>query len=715
MKKVIALFICLVMFLSLVVSASAIKVVQIKNINVDKASLTLGVSYTYKLNVVFTPANTNQKLLKYSTSDKNIASVDANGLIQASKVGKAVITVTSAVNSKITAKVNVTVTATDSSDLPTWSGKQLKLQVWDGQGTGNNRRDASLSDIVTPEVKRITGVELDKEGSFDNGGQDFNSKLALLAASNDFPDLLYNGNADKLIEAGKIYDLTDLLPKYCPNIMKLVTKKNSPNWFKNGTSLSKRLYEVPMGIRNDVLSMTTLYSDLDLQKYNYIYGPTDTQGDLSNLWVRDDILKLAYPNAKTQKEIDALYLKNGKFTRDQIYDIPLKNYDDVVNFFYKIAAVIKDKKITENGKPVYATYINNGGNSDSWPQLAWLSNMMQGAVGINYFTYWDAKTKNIELALKQPWFKKNVEVFNKFVRDGVAPKECVIDTADIFTNKVDNGEYAITYAWTQPNPDKLNKAKKPYAFRKVYIDIAQDTKQFVTTRGELNIQQWIRIFKGSVKEADLPQVLKYLDFLASDIGMKLETWGPRTTGLWTEKNGKRTFTNKIIEDGLVYGVPNGSYLTYNLAGDLNNALSNSTPAFPPMPIGIRQGGLFNPKYTYDRDPSKNSAGDANKFFASGLFDSVKFLPEPVGASVDIWNFFEQVPEVKKFWDVRGTGFEPVLVKCMISADDAAFEKDFKNMLDFLKNNHLTDSAMKDVQDFFKKTYPEAYETYVKGY
>ena len=38
----------------------------------------------------------------------------------------------------------------------------------------------------------------------------------------------------------------------------------------------------------------------------------------------------------------------------------------------------------------------------------------------------------------------------------------------------------------------------------------------------------ISIFKDKVKEADVPQILKYYDLLWSDVGLQLTTWGPKT-------------------------------------------------------------------------------------------------------------------------------------------------------------------------------------------
>ena len=115
--------------------------------------------------------------------------------------------------------------AADSSDLPTWDGKEIKLKMWYAQGTGHAYRNKiSRKDVVTPEIKRVTGVMYDAETSYDNGGKDsMEVKMGRLAAANDWPDVIVNVSSDesqlkRLNESGLLYDLTPYL-KYCPNIM----------------------------------------------------------------------------------------------------------------------------------------------------------------------------------------------------------------------------------------------------------------------------------------------------------------------------------------------------------------------------------------------------------------------------------------------------------------------------------------------------------------
>ena len=70
-------------------------------------------------------------------------------------------------------------------------------------------------------VKRMTektGVTLDAEFAVGDPAQ----KVALIATSGEYPDLISaKGDISKMVDAGAMLDLTDLIDKYAPNIKKL--------------------------------------------------------------------------------------------------------------------------------------------------------------------------------------------------------------------------------------------------------------------------------------------------------------------------------------------------------------------------------------------------------------------------------------------------------------------------------------------------------------
>ena len=93
------------------------KPVPIERIALSNAEVSVG--RTIQLEPVFTPANTTQRDLKWSSSNNMIATINANGRVRGVAEGKVTITATSTVNSTISAACVVTVTpAKDDPVVP---------------------------------------------------------------------------------------------------------------------------------------------------------------------------------------------------------------------------------------------------------------------------------------------------------------------------------------------------------------------------------------------------------------------------------------------------------------------------------------------------------------------------------------------------------------------------------------------------------------------
>lgn len=78
----------------------------------------------------------------------------------------------------------------------------------------NNMKD-DISKVITEK----TGVTLDAEFAVGDPQQ----KIALIAAGGDYPDII-SAKADigKLVDAGAVIDLTELIDKYAPNIKRVL-------------------------------------------------------------------------------------------------------------------------------------------------------------------------------------------------------------------------------------------------------------------------------------------------------------------------------------------------------------------------------------------------------------------------------------------------------------------------------------------------------------
>ncbi len=109
MKRIVSLIVSLVFVLSLAFSSNAtVASEKLKSISLSKSSVSLHLWETYSIKIKKNPSNV-QSQFKYTSSDKNVAVVDLKGKVTPVKAGKAEITVTSLTNSKVNAKLEVTV------------------------------------------------------------------------------------------------------------------------------------------------------------------------------------------------------------------------------------------------------------------------------------------------------------------------------------------------------------------------------------------------------------------------------------------------------------------------------------------------------------------------------------------------------------------------------------------------------------------------------
>lgn len=586
----------------------------------------------------------------------------------------------------------------DSSELPDWTGKQLKLKIWYAHGTGDAKRPVPTEDIVSPEIKRVTGIEIDKDGSFDNGGQAIDVKLGMINAANDWPDLAFvtdsgMGSLKDMFAAGKAYDLTEAIEKYAPNLQKRLSFETFPyvKRFSTNNDQDGSIYSFPTQMGDPDRSIKMMDPSF--------VTPNALEGTDQFVWVRDDLLKKLYPEAKTQDEIDALFVeKGGKFSREDLFDVPVKTTEDFTKLLYDLQNLIKTENITENGKPVEVSYAFGG--QDNWGTLAVLANMY-GRIpkGSNYFTYFDKETQQIEYMFQQPFFKSIVHDFNKLVRDKVMDPNSLVENNAMHLEKINNGQYAVAYLYDQPDENVMKAAGKSYRYRKVFLDSPVNTDKFISPMGGVKNNIGVVIFKDSVKEEDLPQVVRFLDYMVSEVGEKMYTWGPKSAGLFDEVDGKRKFKDKDLEDAMVYNKDNGKPLHYNLANTRLASTNTYGSGWPYYPIYMWGGSKVSPFYSYDRVLSPS---EARNFFDPGNLpnNSYSDLGIPINNDMQIWNFFGVVPEADEFWKGRDA-FEKALTKTLAARDDAHFEELWKQFSEIATKNGGNEDMRKKMDDYFK--------------
>ena len=567
-------------------------------------------------------------------------------------------------------------TVEDSSDLPDWEGKKLELTMWYGAGTSALNKDKKAEkDVVTPEIFRVTGVKFSEENSFDNNGELMDAKISNIITANDWPDIVVNPERavlDKMIDAGMVYELTDLIPKYCPNIQKLIEIGGDTPHLKSERKDGK-LYHLVPGV-----SVEYMHPDIDPTLLARVKTPVDPNGFV---YVRDDILKTIYPEAKTQKEIEEMYLAKGEFTKEEILDVTFNSPEEFFDFLYKV----KKLGVKEGNREVYPIYVADG--IDNWSLLTLLSGHLYGyntkSVGTNYFTYWDQETKQVEYMFKQPFFKDIMKQWTKLVQDDIANPDSLIDNRASYEEKINNGQYAVLYGQAVPDQNVLNAGGKGYSYRKVYINVPMNTDKYLFPHKGESGTRYAILKSDNIKEEDLPQVLRFFDFMVSEAGQKLAYWGPRSAGLFTEENGVRKFVDENLEAEAVYDAPKDLMYQYNL----NNS---SWPGYPYTAC------ISQPKLVGEL---KRQASNANKFFSMGAVE----IPElTISTAADIWSFDGYgVEKVSEFWAAR-QAFENALTKILIAKNDAEFEQLFDEMIKTAERNGLTNETLVEINKAYKE-------------
>ena len=193
MKKAIAIIVSIMIVLAITFPAAAISSIAVQSIQFDKNTLTLDTERTYDLKVTYTPANTSQKILTYSTSNKNVATISPKGKITGVSVGTATITATALNKSVATCNVNV-VKGFDRKNPVT-----LKIITYTDSFWNTVFEDFSAKN---PGIK----IERRKSATVDTG------VLMPILQSSDAPDLILlsagPARIGPLAKAGLVEELT---------------------------------------------------------------------------------------------------------------------------------------------------------------------------------------------------------------------------------------------------------------------------------------------------------------------------------------------------------------------------------------------------------------------------------------------------------------------------------------------------------------------------
>ncbi len=599
-------------------------------------------------------------------------------------------------------------TFTDSSQLKSWAdlgqSKQLKLIAWNTLQTGNFKKLTASNDVVYPEIQRITGVTLDMEKSFDNGGMNADAKYQQVMTTG-LPDIAY-GN---WVDPEEVYDLTEYIQQYCPTIWARMPKSVWSASNINGGQPGK-IYAVPYGIGD--VDLSSVDPEADADSCIMFNGQTDYY---PYILVREDILKDAYPDALTTDEIKAIYAENGSFTEEELFDVEITSAQQFREEFLKnIYDAIHTTK-NEDGSYKYQINKNRwvevisigyGNDGDTWDLMGSLIPKLVGATGCGINTqqsYWDAVDNKIKILMKQDFYLEELEEWVDLVAEGKYVDDYgILESKQTIKQDYNNGYFAIGYgSSTKADNDRAKLADgSTVNYRRVYLKIEKN-EHFEFLQVQEPAVNGVCIFKDSVSEDDLIQILRWLDFQCSELCDKLVGWGPASAGLFTEdENGVRTFKSEELANQMVY-----STLTLGTEAQKYNLLNGTADSPNRVFTFFYQGGSKDhPKTVYDLSTLTDMVYSA--------YSSAAVFPEKtseiVGTAIPpcIWQWSDSdLDGVEAVWSKRPM-VEKALYQVLRSGNN--FDKEWANAVKAMDSAGWTD-------EYFATVYTEAFLTINEDY
>lgn len=387
----------------------------------------------------------------------------------------------------------------------------------DGSPNWNNMKDA-----VGQEITKRTGVTINAQ--YDMAGNGGDDKVSLMAASGEYPDLVFpKDNLSKLVDAGAMIDMTDLIEEHAPNLKKLYSQ--NMNRLKYSTS-DPAIYAIPT---NGSVDQTSF----------------DATGGFE---IQHRVLKeLGYPEIRTIQD----------------YENALKAY------------VAKHPET--DGAPTIPLLLN----ADDWKIMITVTNPAVSATGLadDGEFYINPETYEAKLHYTRPEEKEYFRWLNHMYNEGLLDKDTFVQKDDQYQAKIASGRVLglISQEWEYGNAENALKAagKDEYTYGHFPVTLSKDIldHSFQATG-----------FDGygigiTTACKDPVRAIKFLDWMASEEGQILRYWGVEGTH-YNVENGVRVMPaeirDRMTNDNAAFTKEAGIGLYWVFSGHYGDGVKDST-------------------------------------------------------------------------------------------------------------------------------------------
>ena len=594
----------------------------------------------------------------------------------------------------------------DSSELPDWDGEILEVSMWYANGTDYVFGEISPDNVTFKELERVTGIRFNLEDSYGNGGDSIDGKLPKMIAGKDFPTMVISQNTPTqlldLYENGYLVDLTkyyedgslDQLQRRIP------TEIFGDSYYQNMRTEDGKYFLLP----DDGSGFSYAYwnqEGYEVDGYDadyhaaYVNNPTYFNNIYASqtISIRDDVLQALYPDALSMADIQKIWVENGAFTSEEMFDIGLKSAEDFYQLLYDIQELLKSGEFVGlDGKPMETTYGPHS-ETDNWDWMCYLPNCIKPMyTQADYFGMFDANqtdpTKMLVSGWETEFYQEHMKELNQLVNDDVISKNSLVDNAATFSEKHKNGHYAVLYGSAKGSDVADNDE---WAYRPIWIDATVNT-DYNTVSGRSLPKYW-GIFADSVTEEQVEQIIHAYNYMASDVGGLAMAWGPENAGLWElDENGVRKFIDPELEANILYGTDNELGWKYGIKGAkcstkqvFSTAFYGTTSEY----LGCKYVRASLKDRTESQGYSKYAPG-----ILGGKYVYAKNDKDPIAQAFTFYSWgISKVEGLKTFWGARN-GFENQM-KAVIAAAPENFDKEMQELKTYCLENGWDDAAMLD--------------------
>ncbi|WP_240416053.1 extracellular solute-binding protein [Paenibacillus periandrae] len=293
-------------------------------------------------------------------------------------------------------KTESQVPSASSLDLST-TNEIVDIEVWNSNaGYKPTTKGSKMYELY----KEKLGVGVISPYVEWNGGTNYLNQLNLKIAANEMPDLFvpWNGIEASLAKNGAIADLTELLPKYAPNVWGAIPK--------------------------DVWDIVKANDPTGQGKIYYIPGVTD-YGKYAGLIRKDWLDKLDLPMPQTLDQ------------------------------YVKVLEAFRDKDPNGNGQK---DELPTGGRE----QAAWMDHLFApfGIAMFEGNPDWDLYDGKLTYSAVTPNMKAALEFIAKLYKDGLMDKESLLNNKTKWDGKIEGNKAGNYFHWAETVDKRLENMEK---------------------------------------------------------------------------------------------------------------------------------------------------------------------------------------------------------------------------------------------------------------